>query len=446
MPVAYDLNLREYWRTIRRRKVIIIFTIFMMTLFSFIFSVLGRPTPIYKTSASVKVEKSDSMTGLFIQTVSYSTTNYMETQTSMIKSYFIMELVAKKMGLIPSGISSDEVRRNPGYLSAILMLKGKVDTEQEGNSDIINITVASEDPKQAQLIANTVAQIFKEQHALNLNSRIIEAKNFIESQVVVTKEKLQKAEDAVKEFREANRMISLDSQSSGLVAQFSDLQTKKLQDIATYGKISEILNVLSRAEKSPLSSKTIFYFEEASAPYKSLNDRLVQLMLDRDIMLITYTENFPQVIEIRKQIHEIITSMKAHLNTQQQSLSQAMILTDNQIKDLDDQLKSLPAQGLELARLEREVDVNKEIYTMLEKQHQESLIQNAEKIEEVQIVKPALEPSSPINPPKIVATTSLGFIIGIILSIVFAFLIETFDTSMGAAEDVEQFLGTHVLG
>ena len=29
MPMTYDLNLREYWRTIRRRKFIIIFTVDM---------------------------------------------------------------------------------------------------------------------------------------------------------------------------------------------------------------------------------------------------------------------------------------------------------------------------------------------------------------------------------------------------------------------------------
>src|SRR5450756_79000 len=142
MPMTYDLNLREYWRTIRKRKGIVIFTIVMMTGFSFIFSILGRPTPIYKTSASVKVEKSETVTGLYLQSISASSTNYMETQMAMIKSYFIMELVAKKMGSIPPEVSSDEVRNNPKYLSAILALKGKVETEQEGNSDIINITVA----------------------------------------------------------------------------------------------------------------------------------------------------------------------------------------------------------------------------------------------------------------------------------------------------------------
>jgi capsular exopolysaccharide synthesis family protein len=446
MPMTYDLNLREYWRTIRKRKGIVIFTIVMMTLFSFIFSILGRPTPVYKTSASVKVEKSGSVTGLYIQSVSWSTTNYMETQMAMIKSYFIMELVAKKMGLIPPQVSSDEVRSNPKYLSAILAIKGKVDTEQDGNSDIINITASSEDQQHAQRLANTVALVYKERHALDLNKRIIEAKNFIESQVVVTRDKLEKSEEAIRNFRETNRMVSLDAQSSGLVSQFSGMQATYERDLATLGKINQIAKLLTQAEERPLSSKTFFYIEEASAPYKSLNDRLVQLMLERDILLINYTENFPQVVEIKKQLHEIITSMNAQLQAQQQSLSQAISLSKKQLNNLDNQLKSLPAKGMELARLEREVSVNRDIYTMLEKQHQESLIQNAEKLEEVQIVKPALEPSNPINPPSTGATTGLGLIIGIILGVVFAFVIETFDTSIGAVEEVEEFLGARVLG
>src|SRR3990172_6854506 len=240
MPMAYDLNLREFWRTIRKRKFIIIFTIVMLTLFSLIFSVLGRPTPIYRTSASVKVEKSASVTGLYIQAVSWSSTNYMETQMTMIKSYFIMEMVARKMGLIPPDISSDDARNNPRYLTVILGLKGNVETEQEGNSDIISITATSEDPKKAQRLANTVAQVYKDQHALDLNKRAIDAKGFIEGQVIVTREKLQKSENAVKDFRETNRMVSLGSQSSGLVSQFSDLEMKTNRDLATYSKIKEI--------------------------------------------------------------------------------------------------------------------------------------------------------------------------------------------------------------
>ncbi len=446
MPMTYDLNLREYWRTIRKRKVIVVFTIVAMTLFSFSFAIMGSPTPVYKASASVKVEKTGSLTGLYIQAISWSATNYMETQMAMIKSYFILEMVAKRMGLIPPAVSSEDVRNNPRYLSIVLNLKERVQTEQEGNSDIINITASSEDPRQAQRLANTVAQVYKERHGLELNRRITEAKRFVENQLAVTREQLQTAEDAIREYREDNRMVSLDSQSSAIVGQLTTLQAANERHLATLNRIEHIAKVLERAEETPLSSKNVFYFEEASIPYKNLNDRLVQLMLERDILLLNYTDDFPQVMEVKKQIHEIVTSLKAQLRAQQQNLLQSVELTKKQIARLDDQLLSLPAKGLELARLEREVGVNREVYTMLAKQHQEALIQDAEKLEEVQIVKPALEPSQPTNPPKTAATTGLGLIIGIVLGVVFAFVVETFDTSIGAAEEVEEFLGARVLG
>lgn len=446
MPMTYDLNLREYWRTIRKRKFIVIYTIVMMTAFSFITSILGRPTPVYQTSSSVKVEKMGSVTGLYLQAVSWSTTNYMETQMAMIKSYFILELVAKRMGKIPVGLSSEEVRNSPRYLTVVLDLKERIKTEQEGNSDIINITATSADPLEAQRLANTVAHVYQERHELDLNKRVIEAKKFIESQLDSTRDKLQQSEEAIKNFRQDNRMISLDSQSSALVGQLQALQTLHERDQATLAKMAEISRLLARAEESPLSSKNVFYFEEASAPYKNLNERLVQLMLERDLLLINYTDEFPQVIEIKKQIHEIVAGLQSQLEAQRQNLAQTVELTKRQIRQADEQLRMLPAKGLELARLEREASINRELYTQLEKQHQESEVQHAEKLEEVQIVKPALMPTAPINPPKTAATTALGFLLGLVLGIVFAFIVETFDTSIGAVEEVEEFLGTRVLG
>ncbi|UCF55960.1 MAG: polysaccharide biosynthesis tyrosine autokinase, partial [Deltaproteobacteria bacterium] len=83
---------------------------------------------------------------------------------------------------------------------------------------------------------------------------------------------------------------------------------------------------------------------------------------------------------------------------------------------------------------------------LLEKKNQEALIRRAERPEEVKIVKPALLPTHPINPPKTVTTGAMGVIIGLILGIVIGFIVETFDTSLGAIEDVEETLGTPVLG
>jgi len=442
----YDLNLRDYWRTIRKRKFIIFFSVVSMGFFSLFWSIISKPTPIYKTSTSIKIERSGSMTGLYAQTFSFSLTNYLETQSSVIKSYVLLEAVAKQMNLIPPGLTSDQIRTNSQYLNIVLDLKTKVETEQEGNTDIINIIVSSEDPKFAQRLANTIARVFKEEHILDLNKRTFEAKKFLESQLKLVKAKTDKSEEEVRQYRENNKLISLDAQSSGLLGQAARLQAALDQDVSTLQKINEISKIIEKAEEKPLTSKTSFYADDAPTMYKGLNDRLVQLIIERDTLLLTYTENFPQVQELKKQIHEIISTMKSHLTSRKKSLEANIKTLRDQIKDIDEKIRQIPERGMELARLERDVGVNREVYTLLEKKYQEALIQEAEKIEEVKIVKPALEPTMPINPPKTAANTTVGTIIGLILGIVFAFMIETFDTSIGAIEEVEEFLGVKVLG
>ncbi|MDD5169484.1 MAG: AAA family ATPase, partial [Syntrophales bacterium] len=250
----------------------------------------------------------------------------------------------------------------------------------------------------------------------------------------------------VKRFREINKWTSLDGESTYLNSQINRLQSMHDQDQLVSQKISSALRLLDEAEHAPLTSKTSFYFDEAPPPYKALNDRLVNLMLERDTLLLTYTNDFPQVRALKNQIHENIESMKSYLKAQRRNLASNIGIYRRQLADLNMRFKRLPEKALELTRLDRDVGITREVYTMLEKRYQEALIAEAEKLEEVKIVRPAIEPTVPVNPPKIGTNTVLGTVLGLILGLVFAFLIETFDTSIGAIEEVEEFLGVHVMG
>ncbi|MBW2594453.1 MAG: polysaccharide biosynthesis tyrosine autokinase [Deltaproteobacteria bacterium] len=446
MAIQYDLNLRDYWRVLRKRKIIIIFTMVAMGVFSFLFSIMQQPVPLYQATASVKVEQSGSITGLYIQTVSWSQTDYMQTQAAIIKSYYVMETVAKKLGLIPSDLPSEKVRASQKYQSIMTDLKKNVETEQEGYSNIINILVTWEDPVFAQRMANTIAHVYKEQHALDLNKRTFEAKKFIESQLTTVKEKLRNSEDAVRKFREESKLISLSAQTSRMLGQMTALQAGYEKSLESYKKINNIEKLLERAGDKPLTSETSYSIKEAPGLYQSLNSRLVSLMLKRDSLLLIYTEKYPQVVEINEQIREIVVNMTAQLSSQKKILAESIKTLKKKIDEMDEQIKALPAKGLELARLEQRVKLNGVVYTLLEKKYQEALIKEAEKIEEVQIVKPALEPTKPVNPPKTMATGVVGTIIGLILGLLFAFVAEAFDTSIGAIEEVEEITGVHVLG
>jgi len=441
--LKYDLNLREYWRVIKRRKLIIIFTVVIMTIFSVFSSMMAKPTPIYRVTATVKVERNPSM---FTGPNQFFVPANMETQTMMIRSYYVLELAAKKMGLIPADLPSEDVRNNPKYIGVILDLKDRVTATQEGNSDLINIEVKSHDPRFATKLANTLAEVYQWQHTEELNRRTREGKRFVESQFVTAREKMAKSEEAIKRFREENKWSSMEAESSALQMQIAKLREAYDKDRLTLEKVEMAARALEEAEHKPLTTRSNFFFDEASPPYRALNDKLVTMMMERDTLLLTYTENFPQVQALKSQIRETVQGMKSHLNAQRRALNLSIASTRNQLRDLETKLQQLPEKGLELTRLEREMSVNRELYTLLEKKYQEILIAEAEKIEEVKIVKPALEPEVPINPTSITKNVGLGSLMGLILGLVFAFLIETFDTSIGAVEEVEDFLGVHVLG
>jgi hypothetical protein len=107
---------------------------------------------------------------------------------------------------------------------------------------------------------------------------------------------------------------------------------------------------------------------------------------------------------------------------------------------------SLPEISFDMERIENDVKGYQTLLSSLEQKYQEVLIKEAEKIQEITIVRPAIIPTFPINPPTTTTTSIIGALIGFILGVVMAFVRETMDTSIGTIEDVEGFLGVPVVG
>lgn len=147
-----------------------------------------------------------------------------------------------------------------------------------------------------------------------------------------------------------------------------------------------------------------------------LSSRTVDLQTRKSELLKKYTEQHPEVQKIQQQIDS-----------------------------MDKQMRALPAEELEYARLNREVRINEELYTLLSKRYKESQISEADRVQTAFIVTPAVEPGSPIKPNRPM-NMLIGAFLGVFLGFVFALLFENLDTSIGTIEDVEKYMDLPVLG
>jgi len=443
---GYELNLEEYWQVIVRRRWIIVFCAVSIGLFSALFTWVNQPPALYSSTSSIKIEPSLNIAEFFMRGGSSQSFNDMTTQLVLIQSYALMERVAQRLALIPPALTSEEIRANTDYVDVVLDLKDSVNAEQDGDTGIINISVVSANANYAKDLAQAVADEFQTFNIEEKNKKVFEAKKFIQQQLVVVGERLKKAEERVRDYRQKNH-LSTSSSSEAVVKIVADLQQEYRQAIAHLSDLQFTLKELRlRVQRGGWDYKAVSVPGNVGAYFDELNKRLVEMALKRTELSTNYTDEHPQIQELRKQAEDILESMVDELAKQ-------VTLTQRRMKDIQQAMngaerkyQGVPEQVLELQRLQRSVTSNEELFGLLEKKYQEVLIKESEKVQEVSLVRPAMLSRVRINPIKISQTGMAGLILGLVLGLIVALILETMDTSVGTIEEVENFLEVPVIG
>ncbi|OIO69965.1 MAG: hypothetical protein COW19_11240 [Zetaproteobacteria bacterium CG12_big_fil_rev_8_21_14_0_65_55_1124] len=444
---SYELNLEEYWNIILRRREVILFCALALGSFSWLFTWMNQPPALYSSNTSVRIEKSTDMTGLMMQSIAFSAVDDMGTQLALIKSYFLMERVARRMGMIPENLSDADIRKNAVYMDKILGLKNNIEAKQEGASGIINITTTSGSPEFARDLAQTVAEEFRQLNIEEKNKRVTEAKRFIQLQLKVVSDRLKKAEDAVRTFREENKSL-MAGRGSAALSRIGSEQEDQYRKQALQLNIVEfaMTKLQERMNKGPWDYKPVSVDDPVSPYFTQLNARLVAMAVKRTELATDFTDEHPAIKDLQTQGNDVLVSMVDELKKQAAQIKLRMVNIQQSMEETALRYRDVPEQELLMRRLERQVVTNEQLYTVLEGKFQEVQIKEAEKVEEVSLVRPALVSHVRINPARTTQTAVAGIILGLVLGLIIALIIEAMDSSVGTIEEVESYIGSSVVG
>ena len=346
----YELNIRDYWRILKKRKFIMILTFFSTIIATFIYNNLQ--IPVYEATATIRIEQRKTYVTALTDEILGATGDYLATEEKVIQSRPIIEEVARRLDLIDKDSSIEKIEE------VITEIESGLSTERSRYTDIIRIIITSNDPRKARDIANKIAEVYLEEHLNTRNKEARQIRGFIEQQMNDVEGKLKNSEEKIKQFREKETVtgvaLPLENKVGSLRSELGDLLTKA-------------------------------------------------------------TEKHPDVIRIKEQIQE-----------------------------LQEQLKLLPASELEFARLDRDLSINEKLYKMLRSRFEEARIAEASQTSDASLINPAVMPRRPIRPNKKFALV-LGMTIGAMMSLILAFVTESLDTSIGTIEDVESLLKVPVL-
>lgn len=347
----YEMNLSDYVRILRKRKWTIICSFLVVFLASWWSSEI-QPA-LYEASTTVKIVERATVGELLTSLVTYTTGDPIATQAKVITSRPVIERVAEELGLISEGMSQKEIG------SVVAGLRGSIETERLGYTNVIQITASSDSSVMAAALANKVAEVFIAYDLAEKRAAATTLRHFLEEQLEEVGLNLKEDEEALKRLRE-------DERATGLAI--------------------------------------------------ALQEELTNLRSEVAELLRKYTQKHPNVVALQERIREI-----------------------------SEEIKWLPESELELARLTRSQQLNESLFSDLNKKLAAARISEAEKVEDVVQLNPAVEPGSPIRPQKQLIKL-MGGVVGLMLGFIFAFIREHLDTSIGAIEDVESYIKLPVLG
>ncbi len=346
----YELNIRDYWRILKKRRIIILLTFISSVIATAVYNNLQ--TPIYQASATVRVDQRRTVIGALTEQIFGYGGDFLLTEEKVIKSRPVFEEAARRLKLIEKNSSQEKIEEVVGEIEA------GTETEREQVANIIKITYTSSEPQRARDVVNKIAEVYVEENFRQRNKEAHQVREFIQNQLAAVEKRLHDAEEAFASFKSKETVSGV---AVALEGRLADLQRR-------------LVDILSKA-----------------------------------------TEKHPEVIRLKEQIHEV-----------------------------QEQMKKLPASELEFARLNRDVNVNEKLYTMLREKFEEARINEAQQTADASIVNPAIEPKFPIRPNKKFALI-VGSVVGMMMSFILAFLAENLDTSISTIEDVEGALKLPVL-
>jgi capsular exopolysaccharide synthesis family protein len=441
----YELNVLDYWLIIKKHKYTILFTAVLVLVATFVLTQFLKPIPLYEATARVKFARATTVANLMLESVAYNSEYDLTAQPDVIRSFSVIERAAKELGMLSADATS-ATRRSTEYLRTVYALQGTSKTARERRSNIIDIIAFSKDPKLAERAANAVAEAYRAENIQSQNRMVTESRRFVEGRVASLQVKLEDAEEAILDFKERERQVFLTAEAKAALNRFTSLEAEHSMVLRLEDEAKEQMSALENHEAQDGSLGEPIFTQDPAALLSVLNGRFLDLQQERTNLLINYKPRHPQVKAFDQKISHVKKRMARQLESKIKNLRSRAIALEKHMDRYRERYFRSPVRALELARLEREVEVSSDLYASLKAKHQELLIKGSQQIEEVTILEPAVAPSVPVNAPDVDLNIMVGTVLGMFLGFVVAFMRESFDTSIATIEGVEEFIKVPVLG
>ncbi|QDR82025.1 GumC family protein [Sporomusa termitida] len=449
------LDLRDIIKTLKKKRKLIIGTFLLFVSLAVVVSFLIPPT--YEAETAIRVKQPKGLASSLLSDLPtgnpMGTKQLMSTYAEIIKSRTVVQEVIDK-----TQADKNEI---PTYEN---MLK-RITTQPVKDTEILNVKIQAGSPEEAQLVANTLIEVFLGRMTALVRGEQSTVKEFIGQRLKDSKAELEQAEAILQKYKEEQKVVDPSQESKALLDKVAGIDKLAAENrvalAASQAKLASTRQQLGSQHQGVVADNALIQ------QYKA---KLTELEIELVSLSANYTDQHPQVVAIQAAIKEtkamlaaeigrVVNAEAPSINPIYQGLLQSQIQAqaeiavagaqkqaiDQIIQEGSQEVAKLPAKEQGLIKVARDANVAQEIYIMLAKRYEEARISEVMEPTDVQIIDKAIAPENPIKPKKVLNVV-IAAILGLFVGTGIAFFTEYINKTIRTAEDVKQYLDLPVIG
>jgi capsular exopolysaccharide synthesis family protein len=275
----------------------------------------------------------------------------------------------------------------------------------EKDANIIVLTYKDVLPLRAIDVLNTLGKVYIE---LDVESKATVAAltlKFVEDQLNNTGDSLNISEEELQSFKEKNKTVDLSEESKAMVIKLSDLDVQRVKSNIDISSLRSLYSYVStNQDLSTMAPSSI------GIPDPLLVELLTNyqtLQAKRKSSAFGVKSNAPALKIIDQQILETKNSILENIKSIQDRLLITKSSIDQQIAGVESQIKQAPELERDYIGIQRNVEVNQNIYTFLLQKKAETSIAKATAVSDNRILDKASLGEKPVSPNKMLLVALL---------------------------------------
>ncbi len=416
----------------------------------------------YMASATVQIERKSAAPVLSDQNTwdNYWNIEFYPTQYELLRSRGLAERVVRNLDLTNSGSEGGDTRptklptapataaEDASALGAAAQgLLGGLSVDPVRNTSLVRIGYRSKDPAYAARVANAFAEAYIDLGIEDRYTSAGKASSFLSSQIETLKAEIQAKENELQRFSRTSDIVGIDPATNDVLKRLETLNNDYL------------------AAKRVRIEKEALYQELRTAPKESVADSLSggvvselrsnQLKMERDYetKLKTYKPDWPAMVSLKADIEKgqqhlkgLIDEMGARARTNsfadyQTALRQEQTLAAEVGRSKGEAINQSSA-AVGYTNLKVEIETRRQMFDELLKKQSETDVSarlQGTRDSNIRIIDSALTPGGPFR-PSLRQDVTYGLMLGLLLGIGIAFLIEFLDRTIKSPEEIERRL------